>query len=53
MKQRTIDHAVKYTGIGLHSGREVNLELQPAEEGTGIVYYRVDVEGTSVLISME
>lgn len=46
MKQRTIDHAVKYTGIGLHSGREVNLELQPAEEGTGIVYYRVDVEGS-------
>jgi UDP-3-O-[3-hydroxymyristoyl] N-acetylglucosamine deacetylase len=43
LKQRTIKTIVKTVGIGLHSGRKVNLTLRPAAPDTGIVFSRVDL----------
>ena len=43
--QTTLAQAVAYTGIGLHSGREVHMELRPAAAGTGIVFVRTDLDG--------
>ncbi len=43
LKQRTIKTVVKTVGIGLHSGRKVDLTLRPAPAGTGIVFSRVDL----------
>ena len=43
--QTTIASAVSYKGIGLHSGKDVTMELQPAEAGTGIVFVRGDLPG--------
>jgi len=43
LKQRTIKSIVKTVGIGLHSGRKVNLTLRPAAPDTGIVFSRVDL----------
>ncbi|MCC7225478.1 MAG: UDP-3-O-acyl-N-acetylglucosamine deacetylase, partial [Burkholderiaceae bacterium] len=42
-RQRTIKNLVKTTGVGLHSGRRVELTLRPAAPGTGIVFHRVDL----------
>lgn len=44
-KQRTLKTEVSYTGIGLHSGREVHVTLKPAPEDTGIVFVRKDLSG--------
>ncbi|WP_338845938.1 UDP-3-O-acyl-N-acetylglucosamine deacetylase [Massilia sp. W12] len=44
LKQRTIEHSVKTTGVGLHSGRKVELSLHPAPPGHGIVFRRVDLQ---------
>lgn len=44
-KQRTLKSEVSYTGIGLHSGREVHATLKPAPEDTGIVFVRKDLSG--------
>ena len=44
-KQRTLKTEVSYTGIGLHSGREVHATLKPAPEDTGIVFVRKDLSG--------
>ncbi len=41
--QRTIREAVGCKGIGLHSGKRVNLILKPAPPGTGIVFIRTDL----------
>ena len=41
--QRTIKNLVKTTGVGLHSGRRVELTLRPAAPDTGIVFHRVDL----------
>jgi len=43
LKQRTIKTVVKTVGIGLHSGRKVDLTLRPAPIGTGIVFSRIDL----------
>ncbi|MDD6133141.1 MAG: UDP-3-O-acyl-N-acetylglucosamine deacetylase [Selenomonadaceae bacterium] len=42
-KQITIAAAVSYTGIGLHSGREVHMVLKPAPVDTGILFVRTDI----------
>ena len=44
-KQRTLKTEISYTGIGLHSGREVHATLKPAPEDTGIVFVRKDLSG--------
>lgn len=41
--QQTLAKPVKMKGIGLHSGCEVNLTLNPASENFGIVFKRIDL----------
>lgn len=43
IKQRTLKNIFSTVGIGLHSGRKVNISLRPAPPDTGIVFTRVDV----------
>ncbi len=38
--QRTLNHPIRCSGIGLHSGRKVELTLRPAPENSGIVFHR-------------
>ncbi len=44
-KQTTIAEEVSISGIGLHTGNEVNLKFLPAKANTGYVFRRVDMEG--------
>lgn len=44
-KQKTIKEEVSLSGIGLHTGKEVNVTLKPAKENTGFVFVRTDLEG--------
>ncbi|MBW2084540.1 MAG: UDP-3-O-acyl-N-acetylglucosamine deacetylase [Deltaproteobacteria bacterium] len=43
--QRTLKKSVSCIGIGLHSGKKVNLTLHPAPEDSGIVFVRTDLNG--------
>lgn len=42
IKQKTIYNSVKATGVGIHTGKNINMFLRPAPEGTGIVFRRID-----------
>ncbi len=44
-KQKTLKDVVKLTGIGLHTGEKVNMEICPAPDNHGYKFQRVDVEG--------
>ncbi|MBW6493366.1 MAG: UDP-3-O-acyl-N-acetylglucosamine deacetylase [Burkholderiaceae bacterium] len=44
LRQRTIKAQVHTTGVGLHSGRRVELTLRPAPADTGVVFRRTDLE---------
>jgi UDP-3-O-[3-hydroxymyristoyl] N-acetylglucosamine deacetylase len=48
MKQRTIKKTVKARGVGIHSGKLVNLTLIPAAENHGVVFKRLDAGGRQV-----
>lgn len=48
-KQRTLKEAVKLTGIGLHTGEKVNLEICPAPDNHGYKFQRIDVEGQPLI----
>jgi UDP-3-O-[3-hydroxymyristoyl] N-acetylglucosamine deacetylase len=41
--QKTIKNPISCSGIGLHSGEKVRLNLKPAAMGTGIIFKRVDL----------
>ncbi len=47
--QTTIAKSVRCSGIGLHSGRKVELELLPAEADTGIVFSVTTDNGTKFI----
>lgn len=42
--QKTLRNSISCTGVGVHSGNLVNMTLKPAAAGTGIVFYRTDVD---------
>ena len=39
MLQQTLMHAINYTGIGLHSGKDVEMKLLPAKIDAGISFH--------------
>ncbi|MDX8404875.1 MAG: UDP-3-O-acyl-N-acetylglucosamine deacetylase [Mariprofundus sp.] len=41
--QRTLNHSIRCSGIGLHSGRKIQLVLHPAAENSGITFVRSDL----------
>lgn len=47
--QRTLKKPVDCTGIGLHSGKKVNMRLRPAAPDTGIMFKRTDRPGATLI----
>ena len=48
-RQHTLARPVKCTGIGVHSGRQVHLEILPAPINHGIKFLRTDLPGKPVV----
>jgi UDP-3-O-[3-hydroxymyristoyl] N-acetylglucosamine deacetylase len=44
VRQRTIAEKISCTGVGLHTGKPVQLTLHPARAGSGIVFVRTDLQ---------
>lgn len=44
IRQRTIRSSIKASGIGLHTGKKVSIEILPAPSSTGIIFRRIDVD---------
>ena len=49
VNQKTILEAVKFKGIGLHSGIVSKVNLIPSEGNTGIVFKRVDLKKNNLI----
>lgn len=45
MWQRTLKSSIRCTGVGLHTGDKITMELHPAAANTGIVFRRTDLTG--------
>jgi UDP-3-O-[3-hydroxymyristoyl] N-acetylglucosamine deacetylase len=48
IQEQTLRSSVACSGIGLHSGAPVCLQILPASPGTGIVFRRTDLEGFEI-----
>ncbi len=49
LNQKTIKKQINFEGVGLHSGKLVNVSLKPAEPNTGVVFKRVDLESNNLI----
>ena len=49
LNQKTINAVVNFSGVGLHSGKVVNLCLRPAEPNSGIIFKRIDVTHNNIV----
>ncbi len=49
--QKTVKSTVNFTGIGLHSGKEIKLTLLPAKSDTGVIFQRVDLDKNNAIIA--
>ena len=48
-KQRTLKTSIKLTGVGLHTGEKVTVEILPAKDNHGYKFKRIDLEGEPVI----
>lgn len=48
-KQKTLAQEYTLRGVGLHTGREVEMKLKPAPVNTGFIFVRTDLEGNPVV----
>ncbi len=53
MNQTTLAKSVTISGVGLHTGVEVNMTLRPAPENTGYIFVRTDLDGFEIPASVE
>ena len=49
LKQRTLRNPIKAVGIGLHTGKNINMELLPSDINTGISFIRTDIDPENVI----
>lgn len=47
--QQTICKSGDLVGIGLHSGRDINLRISPLEEDSGIIFKRSDISSNNII----
>ncbi len=46
LQQQTLNSSISFSGKGLHTGKQVTMSVHPASENTGIIFRRVDIEGS-------
>ena len=47
--QRTLKRKIHFSGVGVHSGRAVSMNIEPAEADTGIVFERTDLKNNNFI----
>ncbi len=49
LNQKTIKNTVTFQGVGLHSGKLVNVNIKSSEPDTGIVFQRIDLRNNNLV----
>jgi UDP-3-O-[3-hydroxymyristoyl] N-acetylglucosamine deacetylase len=51
--QKTIKRDIGCSGIGLHSGKSVNLRMHPAKPDTGVIFRRTDLANAEIKVEQD
>jgi UDP-3-O-[3-hydroxymyristoyl] N-acetylglucosamine deacetylase len=49
LNQKTLNKPISFSGIGLHSGKVVNLKINPSEPDSGIIFRRIDLNNNNLI----
>ena len=49
LKQKTLKKEISLSGVGLHSGKKVNIKLIPQRPNTGIYFKRTDIKSNNII----
>ena len=49
LNQKTIKSSISFKGIGLHSGKNVNLTIKPSDPNSGIIFKRIDLKLNNIV----
>ena len=49
--QKTLNSEVSFSGIGLHTGQNIDVNLVPANSNSGITFKRTDIEKNNEIIA--
>ena len=49
LKQKTLKKEISLSGVGLHSGKKVNIKLIPQRPNTGIYFKRTDIRSNNIV----
>ena len=50
LNQKTIKKSIHIEGVGLHSGKNVKLDIHPSGPNSGIIFKRVDVQTNNIIL---
>ena len=50
LTQSTIAKKISFTGVGIHTGKKVNINILPSAPNTGIVFKRIDLKDNNIVI---
>ena len=51
LTQKTIAKKISFSGIGIHTGENVNLNIIPASPNSGIIFKRVDLKQNNLIFA--
>ena len=49
LTQKTISKKISFSGVGIHTGNTVNMNILPASPNTGIVFKRLDIQKNNIV----
>ena len=53
LTQSTIANKVSLSGIGVHTGEFVNLNILPSSPNSGIIFKRIDLHKNNIITTLE
>ena len=50
LSQSTISKKISFSGIGIHTGKSVNINILPSSPNSGIIFKRIDLKKNNIVI---
>jgi len=50
LNQKTLKKAVKFEGVGLHTGKKASITILPSKPNTGITFKRIDLKNNNIVL---
>ena len=50
LNQKTIKSIISFSGVGLHSGKKINLYLKPSGPNSGVIFKRIDLKENNLVV---